>query len=286
MAKKKTNNLSKIFTENFWVIWFLVVITIILVFVSHQDALANFVWQKYHWPKTALLINRSDADLAIYIGNYYFNGVVGNNEYNPDISQRAYKKAISINPKILWGHYQLARIYFVKGNFDKAIEEINKELEYNPENLRSLYVRGLIFGYRGNLNNAEEDFRRFTQWSPKEWAGYNDLAWILAKQGKYKEAEKIIKEAMKEVFAADVNSWLWNALGVAQLNLKKYAEAKISFEKALALAQKLTESDWHHSYPGNDPATSGEGLSAFLKAINENLKRAKEGSIDKIKIEQ
>lgn len=277
MLNKRLNELSKVLIQNFWAVWFLVVVSLILIFVAKQDILAKLLWQKYHSADLAILLDRSDADLAMFIGNYYFNGVIGGGEYNPDVAQKAYKKAVSINPKILWGHYQLARISFMKGNFDKAIEEINKELQFNPENLRSLYVRGLIYGYRnqaGDLRKAEEDFRRFTQWALKEWAGYNDLAWILEKREDYKEAEKTINTAFEEIKDARSNPWLWNALGVAELNLKKYQSATDYFKKAKELTGNLTQEEWRHSYPGNNPASAEEGLSAFLKAINENLRRA------------
>ncbi|OHA90492.1 MAG: hypothetical protein A2665_02705 [Candidatus Zambryskibacteria bacterium RIFCSPHIGHO2_01_FULL_46_30] len=256
-------------------------VSVLVVFVSiyaGRDALASFVWQKYRAPQVAILLDRSNAELAMFIGNYHFNSVIGGGEYNPDIALKAYRKVVSINPKILWGHYELARIYFVKGDYRQALEEINKELEANPENLRSLYVRGLIYGYRGqagDLAKAEADFQRFTLWAPSEWAGYNDLAWILSKQGKYKEAKETIKRALSEIPESADNPWLWNAFGVAELNLKEYKNAAISFKKAKRLAEELTEEDWRRSYPGNNPASAEEGLSAFLKAISENLRRAK-----------
>ena len=59
-----------------------------------------------------------------------------------------------------------------------------------------------------------------------------------------------------------------------QLNLKDYSGAVISFKKALMFAQKLTLAEWHNSYPGNDPSRANEGLSDFIKAIEENLNRA------------
>lgn len=261
-----------------WSLWFGVGAVIVFLFFISRDSLARLAWQKYRWPHVAILLDRSDANLAMFIGSYYFNGLMGIGEYNTGIAKKAYTKAISINPQILWGHYQLARIYFVKGDSIKALEYINKELFANPENLRSLYVRGLIYGYRGqagDLEKAEADFRRFTGWVPKEWAGYNDLAWILSKQEKYEEAGEIIKQAFREVSGAEVNPWLWNALGVAELNLKKYPAAADSFKKAKKLAENLTEKEWRISYPGNDPSTSSEGLAAFISAINENLYRAR-----------
>ncbi|MDO8471229.1 MAG: tetratricopeptide repeat protein, partial [bacterium] len=202
---------------------------------------------------------------------------IGGGEYNLDIAEKAYQKAVSINPEILWGHYQLARIYFVKGDFNLALEEIAKELEANPENLRSLYVRGLIYGYRnqaGDLAKAEADFQRFIEWAPSEWAGYNDLAWILSKRGKYKEVKETIAAAFHEISESGNNPWLWNALGVAELNLKEYKNAELSFGKAKQLTERLTEEDWRRSYPGNNPASAEEGLSSFLQAIDENLRRA------------
>src|SRR3989344_5343397 len=255
-------------------------VSVLVVFVSiyaSRDALASFVWQKYRLSQVAVLLDGSNAELAMFIGSYHFNGVIGGGEYNPDIALKAYRKAVSINPKILWGHYQLARIHFVKGVFNLALEEINKELEANPENLRSLYVRGLIYGYRnqfGDLELAENDFRRFTYWAPSEWAGYNDLAWIFSKGGKYREAEEELGRAFENISEARKNPWLLTALGVAELNLKKYSRAADSFKKAKELAEKLTIEEWRRSYQGNNPATNSEGLSAFLKAIDENLRRA------------
>ena len=215
-----------------------------------------------------------DAGFLMRQGNFYFNG----GAYDLEKAERAFQRAVRIEPGILWGHYQLARIYFVKGNSAKAIEEINKELEANPENLRSLYVRGLIYGFSGRFGEAEEDFRRFTLWAPKEWAGYNDLAWILAKEEKYAEAESVIKKAFREISGGDKNPWLWNSLGVAELNLQEFKNAEKSFTKAGIFAEKLTLGDWRKAYPGNNPIEAERGLSAFKKAIEDNLSRS---SVDK-----
>src|SRR3990167_2854627 len=220
-----------------------------------------------------------DAGFLMRQGNFYFNG----GAYDLEKAERAFQRAVRIEPGILWGHYQLARIYFVKGNSAKAIEEINKELEANPENLRSLYVRGLIYGFSGRFGEAEEDFRRFTLWAPKEWAGYNDLAWILAKEGKYREAKEVLLEALKKTGRAEKNSWLWNSLGVAELNLGEYANARKSFTKAKESASMLPLKDWQDAYPGNNPEESARGLADFKRAIEENLKRslpARASSVD------
>ena len=46
-----------------------------------------------------------DAKKYVRDGNSYFNGSAG---YNLVKAEEAFKKALKIDPKILWGHYQLA----------------------------------------------------------------------------------------------------------------------------------------------------------------------------------
>ena len=242
-------------------------------FLLSQDAIARLAWQRYGNVPVALTLVSRNAELAMQIGNYYF----GRGGYDLERAERGYQKALRAQPGILWGHYQLARIHFVRGDYEKAREEISGELAANPQNLRSLYVRGLIYGYRGypgDFAKAEEDFRRFTKWAPKEWAGYNDLAWVLAKQGKHREAKQVIEAAFQEVPTAGENPWLWNSLGVAELNLKEYREANAAFIKAKELAEGLTPADWQGAYPGNNPSEAASGLTAFRAAIEENLRRA------------
>lgn len=253
-------------------LWFSIGVAVVFLFFISRDSLARLAWEKINRPDLALALLDKDEKFAISLGSYYFNG----GAYDLKKAKKAYEKALKSEHDPLWANYQLARVYFVEGDNAKALEYINKELKSNPENLRSLYVRGLIYGYRGqagDLEKAEADFRRFTGWSPKEWAGYNDLAWILSKQEKYGEAEKALNLAFKEISEAENNPWLWNALGVAELNLKKYPVAANSFKKAKKLAEKLTLKDWQHSYPGNNPASAEEGFSAFIAAIEENLHR-------------
>lgn len=236
------------------------------------NTIAEFSWTHYRVPYPAFFLGK-DGEMLMEIGDYFFGGTT----YELGNAKRAYDRALSINPKILWGHFQLARIYFVKGDFQKALEEINKEIEANPENLRSLYVRGLIYGYRGtygDLQRAENDFRRFTLWAPSEWAGYNDLAWILSKEAKYQDAKDTARAGLSKAKGAERNPWLLNALGLAELNLGEYKAAKESFEKALPLAERLSLGDWQKSYPGNSPGSAESGLTAFQEAISSNLAQA------------
>src|SRR3989338_4731315 len=264
-------------TKNLQTNWYYLVImgalVLLAAFFSVRDSLAGIAWEKHGRADWAFRLVWSDATLAMQLGNYYFNG----GAYDLGKAEQAYKKAVAKDPVIFWGHYQLARIYFVRGEYDKAIREVEKELEGNPENLRALYVRGLIYAYQDSFDKAEEDLRQFVEWAPKEWAGYNDLALVLSRLGKYQEAKKVISIAMREAPKASDNPWLLNGRGVAELNLGEYALADKSFRGALYVLGKLDLAEWRKAYPGNDPAQAESGLNSFRKAIEENMRRASEG---------
>lgn len=253
----------------------LVVLLGALVLLPHTSVykkLNHLIWERgYH--SVAYYLNYADGDLALQTGYYYF----GSTTYDLHKAASSFRLAVKEDPGVLWGHYQLARIYFVQGKFDKALQEIQAELDANPANLRSLYVRGLIYISMGNLPKAEEDFRNFIVWAPTEWGGYNDLAFVLAKQDKHRESEEVIVQAMEHMPEAEKVAWLWNSLGLAQLNQQKYSDAEISFEKARTLAESMTAQEWIRAYSANNPALAVDDIKNFQKAIQENISTARAG---------
>lgn len=230
---------------------------------------AHFFWDR-GYSSLAYYTNHTDAALAIKEGFYYFGG----GQYDLPKAVNAFTLATKLEPNILWGHYQLARIYFVQGRWSEALAEINAELAANPQNLRALYERGLIETSMGNLSAAEADFTRFIAWAPSEWGGYNDGAYVLAKEGKYVESEALIEKAFKNVSGGNTVPWLWNGLGLTQLNLGRYAQAEQSFTKALELADRLTTQDWVSAYTANDPAAASASIAAFQTAVQANITTA------------
>lgn len=257
-----------------WHFWVSIAAVALFGFSMSRDSLARLAWQRYGRADIAIALNRGDAALAMRLGNFYFNG----GAYDLEKAERAYRKALAAQPDIPQGHYQLARIAFLRGDLNAALQEINQELKNNPGNGRSFYVRGLIYGFRdlpGDLPLAEADFKRFIEWAPQEWASYNDLAWVLLKQGKYRETKEILARAFAIVLPpAHDNPWLLNSLGVAQLNLGEYAEAMKSFQEAKVTALALTPEDWQRAHPGAHPESIQGGLRAFLGAIEQNLQKS------------
>ncbi len=243
---------------------------------------ARHVWKQYQGGTLTLMLDRTDTLLAMEIGEYYFGnqaaiGTSGARPYNLPLAVKAFGKAIEINPTIAIAHYMRARIEFVYADFNAALADLNAELLLYPTNKRTLYMRGLTYAYRGlpgDLVLAEQDFEAFTAWAPREWAGYNDLAFVLAKEKKYSDAAKVLKEAIAKAEGGAENPWLWDALGIMELNVHNPSQAVFALTKAQKYASMLTETDWQRAYPGNNPSMALFGIEAIQGGIAKNILKA------------
>lgn len=251
-----------------WRLWILIGAVVLFGFLLGRDQLALAAWYKLKSPAIAFGLNRNNVGLWMILGNYYFNG----GAYDLARSQWAFEKALRLDPGIPMAHYQLGRIYFIKGELDTATEEIQKELLLHPEIPNSHYVLGLIQGYSGDFEEAEKDFQVFIERVPEQWAGYNDLAWIQVKLGKFQKAQNTVSIAFERLPGEKVrNPWLWTSLGVARLNLKEYNKAKDAFETALGIASRMSAQYFWSAYPGNDPRTAEDAFGQFKATLHFNL---------------
>ena len=55
------------------------------------------------------------------------------------------------------------------------------------------------------------------------------------------------------------------------MNKERYSEAKVALTYAKTTSDHMTEKDWGHAYPGNDPRVYADGLSAMKASITSNL---------------
>src|SRR3989344_3285610 len=239
-------------------------IILIAVVVQKRNEMSTALWDTLGCEICVFYLRPDDPQLFFAMGNRYFGG----GAYDVDRAQGYFEKSLEIDPKIAGAHYQLARIYFIRGDFYTALNEINKEIELYPDFKRSYYVRGLIYGYAKQPDKATADFKEFLKWKPESWAGHNDLAWVYFMKGDYKNSAETAREGL---VSSPNNVWLLNSLGVALLNEGKLTEAKEALTKAQTAAEAMTLADWGKSYPGNNPSVYGDGLDAMRASIKRNL---------------
>lgn len=254
-----------------------VILIITGLLYAARERVSAYAWEAYVSSGPALVLGADTDTLSDIAHHYYGYGERATKEYDPETALRAYELLAQHDPVEPFVYYQIARIYFVLGDFGKALEAIEKEMELFPENARAYYTRGLIYGYQYTPETyvlAESDFRYFTQQHSAEWAGYADLAWVMLAQGKYEETASVVRDAIEQNPHFADSPWLLNSLGVAYLNSGKYEEALEVFDSALREAKGLTEADWYRAYPGNAPVGAAERIRQFVESIQRNMDKA------------
>jgi len=242
---------------------------VLLLFVGiffASDKVERFLWEKAQIPAPAFLLYH-DADLAFELGQYYFN--TSSEAYNLKKAQKYFQDSLVINASLPTSWHHLARIDFLEGNFEDALEKINMQIEVHGDTLpAAYYMRGLIYGYNQEPEKGAVDFIKFLEFKPESWAAHNDLAWMYFQIKDFKRVEEVARRGL--VFAPQ-NPWLLNSLGLALLNLGQFQEAKDILKKAQNEATKMTSKDWGRSYPGNNPVFYEDGLARMQRTINDNL---------------
>lgn len=208
------------------------------------------------------------AERAFVIGERHFSGK-DPSEYDIGRATSYFWKAANLDPSLVYIHHELARIYFLRGNFADAMTQIDVQIaQHGDATPNSYYVRGLIEGYMGNYADSAKDYEHFLKFSPHNWAGINDYAWVLLKAGRAKDAEEATREGLK--YFPD-NPWLLNSNSIALFELGRLKEADVQAKKAWTAVQKVSETEWLHSYPGNDPTIAGQGIATFRASVQANM---------------
>ena len=208
------------------------------------------------------------AQRAFEYGERHFNART-RGEYNIAVAEYFFGKAADIDANTPYLYHELARIAFLKGDFEVAMALINSQIHLMGDNApNSYYIRALIEGYKGEYAASARDYEYFLKFQPTNWAAANDHAWVLLKAGRAKEASDATARALE--WFPD-NPWLLNTNATARYELHDYDGALLAAQKASVEVAKLSEAEWLQAYPGNDPRIADKGIVAFKKAVQDNI---------------
>jgi tetratricopeptide (TPR) repeat protein len=150
-------------------------------------------------------------------------------------------------------HMNLGVAFYKTSMFDEAVRELRHVLEVSPHSLDAEFFLGLVALRRGELEGAEAKFREIlTRTGGARPAVFNDLAFVLERQGKAVEALALLDEALAKS-VRHPKLYLSKALmqlklgdaeaALSTLDLYKQAaggEASALYYWALALARALS----------------------------------------------
>ncbi len=128
-------------------------------------------------------------------------------------------------------HFDRAALYYYRGNYELAVNEINKSLEI--EQTAEYYnLKGLLLTELGKFEDSKKIYKEALKLEPNLAEIHNNLGLLYLKMKKIDDAVVSFQEAVKK----NVNyANAFVNLGKALIELEKYDEAIKAFEKALVI---------------------------------------------------
>ncbi len=128
-------------------------------------------------------------------------------------------------------HFDRATLYYYRGNFELAQNEINKALEIQ-KNAEYLNLKGLILADLGKFEESQKTYSEALKVEPNLSEIHNNLGLLYLKMKKLDFAVLSFREALKK----NVNYALaYVNLGKALIDLERFDDAIEAYTKALAI---------------------------------------------------
>jgi excisionase family DNA binding protein len=113
-------------------------------------------------------------------------------------AERAYNKAIQLNPRYALAYFCLGTMYYRWGHYHKAEAPLRKAIELNPEYFASYMNLGMNFNYAGRYSAAEEVLKKAVELNPDYAEAHYQLGFALLQQYvKYEDGIKHLKKAVE-----------------------------------------------------------------------------------------
>ena len=193
--------------------------------------------------KEALLsyqkIIKNDPKLA---GPYYNMGIILRRNERVEEAISNYKKAISLKSDYVQAYNNLGVLYKDNEEYENAIKMFTKAKELQPDHQNSYYNLALIKKEQGLNEEAIELLLKVIDLNPEHSKASllltttsNELGIKFHKEGKHKSALKYFK--VVNILEPKGHLGFYN-VGNSYLELEDFENAKVNFEKALALKPK------------------------------------------------
>ncbi|GIV34912.1 MAG: hypothetical protein KatS3mg031_2447 [Chitinophagales bacterium] len=108
-----------------------------------------------------------------------------------DEAVRMFQKCLKFDPQSDGAYYELAVIYFRRGEYDQALKNIKEAVRLNPDNKWYLLLYAEVLSYKGLYMEAAAVYEKILKQNPTEVELYFDWAYMLIKANKPEEAIRI-----------------------------------------------------------------------------------------------
>jgi Flp pilus assembly protein TadD len=125
-----------------------------------------------------------------YLGVYYFN------QSNLVEAEKAYRKALELNPDFYDSYYNLGDLYRQQGNLVAAEQAYKRAIELGAPYADVFYNLGVVYTSENRLADAEQQLLIAVEQNPTNTSARYNLAWVYDQQGKSTLAEQAYQQTL------------------------------------------------------------------------------------------
>lgn len=172
-------------------------------------------------------------------------------------------------------HMQIAISYIQKDNLPTALKELLIAEDLAPGNAAVQSNLGLVYFLRERFELSERHYLSAIKFRPDFTEAKNNLARVYIENDQLRQAEPLLKEALKDLTFTDFSSVYAN-YGILEFKKKRYPQAKTYLKKALEADR---ENCMSHVYLGRANLELNE-LSLAIDELEKGIAFCSPAGID------
>jgi len=141
---------------------------------------------------------------------------------------------VNLCPDDIRGHFQLADVYFMRNQIDRAIEEYNKILAIDPSRVYYFNYIGSAYLQKGLFKEAIKYLKQYQKYFPKDYRPFLAFGNLYYTMGQYDDAQQYFTNAL---MLQPTEISIMTQLARVNLRQEKYEEALANIRNAESLAK-------------------------------------------------
>jgi tetratricopeptide (TPR) repeat protein len=164
----------------------------------------------------------------------YLLGRIHERRGQPQQAERAYLKALEVEPALVAPYVALGNVYTTSGNYDRALASIAEALKRRPRDVGAQMLEGVVYERKGDVAGAMKAYEKVLAVDSRFAPAANNLAYLYSEHGGDRNRALALAELAKEAapdepHISDTLGWILYKRGVYQraLALLKESAAKL-----------------------------------------------------------
>ncbi|RME26628.1 MAG: hypothetical protein D6806_05900 [Deltaproteobacteria bacterium] len=159
-------------------------------------------FKRFLWAYTLVDRNRAWSELAKitkmnsrFFWAYLGMGIILDSWKVFDQSEKNFRQAVEIAPRVAVGHALYGRMLLRAGRAKEAVERLERAVELDSSRAYYMLLLARARAAAGNTAGAEESYRKLLEKQPEHFEGLKELGLLLADAGKIDEAIEMLGKA-------------------------------------------------------------------------------------------